>query len=363
MEGVAEKKKRKKIGKACIPCRRAKLSCDVSRPCMRCLRRGQCEGCQDAPEKASIDCSSNGNSSTLSSSSSSVFLSVAQPPFSVFNAPEYDFFQMYQNTHSLPMDDPVNLFESFQVSASTVPTVPNCFSKFVQPSLIGANDGAEKCMNTVIDLEDLFPSNPFFNSGSVCKSRGLPGCTDCTFNVDNILPQPLPITPKIQYETQHKLKKAMPFNFHSIAHLDRVVTELGLENVTSTHIVSLVQKLLALKTQSNNDPNTLSNYRSYLLFPSSPSVILSPSGLISHCNEAFSCLTGMDMNLLVGFCFYSLIDLLGILSILDMSMQGKGVGGRCVVRQLGSTLIQNCAVSLSTVHEEGALWLILQLIP
>jgi len=47
--GGDEKKIRKLTNKACIPCRRSHLGCDLARPCTRCVRRGICSECVDPP--------------------------------------------------------------------------------------------------------------------------------------------------------------------------------------------------------------------------------------------------------------------------------------------------------------------------
>lgn len=45
------KKKRKRVGRACIFCQRSHMSCDDSRPCKRCVARGCADQCRDPDGK------------------------------------------------------------------------------------------------------------------------------------------------------------------------------------------------------------------------------------------------------------------------------------------------------------------------
>ncbi|KAI8800485.1 hypothetical protein BJ742DRAFT_841341 [Cladochytrium replicatum] len=46
--------KRRKVCQACIPCRKAHMSCDDVRPCARCVKRNQAHLCTDAPKKSDL---------------------------------------------------------------------------------------------------------------------------------------------------------------------------------------------------------------------------------------------------------------------------------------------------------------------
>lgn len=48
---VAAPKKRKKISRACNNCQVAHLTCSTSRPCVRCIKRGLQDSCQDGARK------------------------------------------------------------------------------------------------------------------------------------------------------------------------------------------------------------------------------------------------------------------------------------------------------------------------
>ncbi|XP_049851178.1 uncharacterized protein LOC126325515 isoform X2 [Schistocerca gregaria] len=45
------KKKRKRVGRACVFCQRSHMSCDESRPCKRCISRGSADQCHDPEGK------------------------------------------------------------------------------------------------------------------------------------------------------------------------------------------------------------------------------------------------------------------------------------------------------------------------
>ena len=55
---IASSGKRKKTAKACGHCRKAHVTCDESRPCKRCTKRGLSDSCQDHPRKERIAVSS-----------------------------------------------------------------------------------------------------------------------------------------------------------------------------------------------------------------------------------------------------------------------------------------------------------------
>jgi len=44
-------KKRKRVSKACIHCRKSHLSCDEGRPCQRCIKKGLGDSCEDGEQK------------------------------------------------------------------------------------------------------------------------------------------------------------------------------------------------------------------------------------------------------------------------------------------------------------------------
>ncbi|KAL5037296.1 hypothetical protein BDV3_006813 [Batrachochytrium dendrobatidis] len=46
-----EFKKRRKVAQACVHCKKAHVSCEVSRPCRRCIKKGMSDSCVDAPRK------------------------------------------------------------------------------------------------------------------------------------------------------------------------------------------------------------------------------------------------------------------------------------------------------------------------
>ncbi|KAI8800241.1 hypothetical protein BJ742DRAFT_88611 [Cladochytrium replicatum] len=53
--GLTQKEcKRRKVCQACIPCRKAHMSCDDVRPCARCVKRKQAYLCTDAPKKSDL---------------------------------------------------------------------------------------------------------------------------------------------------------------------------------------------------------------------------------------------------------------------------------------------------------------------
>ncbi|KAI8897512.1 hypothetical protein BC833DRAFT_621144 [Globomyces pollinis-pini] len=196
------KRKRRKVAKACTLCRKAHVCCDEPRPCGRCVKRGHPELCTDYSKPAKSDSpipvqiqpkpNSNVNINNLGVMNQNYTQAV-------------DFFQLFQSTSALPMDDPTSVFSSLavlpsnQISHNT--DAPICFLPApnwppVQP---------------IFDLEDIYPSvaalGKQLQSSAACKSRGLNACLDCSFNIENRLPQPFPSTPPnanapIEYATE-----------------------------------------------------------------------------------------------------------------------------------------------------------------
>lgn len=244
-----------------------------------------------------------------------------------------NYFQLYHNNASLPMDDPNSLFSTVSFTSSLDdPVLPNCFSK--------------------LDMEDT--ATPLFHA---CRGRGLEGCIDCSFNIDNILPQPhlieyeSPIIPTIN-------------DHHTTAHLAPLLALLGIEIAISCHIIHMATKLI-----NTQKPSTTSKLKEYTEFfggttLSTPTGVFSPSGLMHSSNLPFETYFKPCLN----FCLYSVLDMASILQILDLTTKYENTGGfsfgRVSVRadEGGMRITRNCAVSLTTVRDAG-LWIIIQFIP
>lgn len=69
--------KRTKVNKACVNCSRWHVSCDVGRPCLRCVKKGLQNECVDAPRKRSKYLEGVPSGAIDSGTSTSVFMSSA----------------------------------------------------------------------------------------------------------------------------------------------------------------------------------------------------------------------------------------------------------------------------------------------
>ena len=317
MLNVAEpiKKKRKKVLKACISCRKAHVSCDSERPCLRCFKRGLI--CEDA-----IDDKPSDTSSQVS---------------------QIDFFQMFAS-NSLQMDEQNDIFQDL---SHTPANIPNCFSQLD----LNSTPGPAQLNNNMMDIEELFPSNPYFHA---CKSRGLPGCQDCSFNVENILPQPL-FVEKIGYDL---------VDFHSKRHLPGLLLKLQVNEPLKLYILSTIDEILRSSSRYQL-ANTIKDHLRLDLFPATPSCIISPTGLIRHANNRFARTFDIPNEEVQGSCFYRLLDLSGLLSFLELLKKGQcqDNGGFVNPGFLRLSIKQKSfGTSFSFVAEDGKMLLALQFI-
>ncbi|KAJ3306226.1 hypothetical protein HDV03_000146 [Kappamyces sp. JEL0829] len=293
--------------------------------------------------------------------------------------PEVDFFQHFYTNQDLPMDDPMSYFQALSgpTRSNSIPTLPNCFSQLAAPLPATSN-------NAIIDMEELFPSSgalarltidPYFTPPeNACSSKGLPGCVDCNFNIANMLPQPLPkqekgdATPKQTAHTPSIVNSNTILDYQKTDHLEQVFASAGIEIAISCHITYLAQKLMASASKSPaRMTSLLDRYQSQginHIYPATPSCIFSPSGLIVLANECFSELIGRSD--FKEFCLYSIMDMAGILSILDMCKKAEThphhAFGSCSLKGKTS-LAKKCAFSLSSFCEQGHYWIICQFIP
>jgi Fungal Zn(2)-Cys(6) binuclear cluster domain len=310
------KRKRKKVSRACINCRKAHVSCDDERPCKRCHKRSLC--CEDAPDDKFFD--SNSQVSQL------------------------DFFQMFAN-NSLQMDEPNEIFQDLNRSPANI---PNCFSQLD----INSTPISAQFNNNLMDIEELFPSNPYFH---VCKSRGLPGCDDCSLNVENILPQPL-FDGKIGYE---------PLDFHSKRHLPGLLQKLQISDPLKSYVLSTIDEIFR-NTSRYQLANNLQDHIRVDLFPATPSCIVSPTGSIRHANNRFASVFEIPQHTIQGSCFYKLLDFNGLVSFLEFLKKGQCHDNGNFVNPgfLRLTLkSKSFGTSISFVAENGKMLLALQFIP
>jgi hypothetical protein len=266
----------------------------------------------------------------------------------------FDFFNFFQQEAKLPMDEPGAIFQFLNNSQPQLPLyeskmpetsdlrVPNCFSK-------------------ITDIEDLFPSISFLNINQenlqhACKSRGLPACESCSFNIENIMPQPYDITTEIQMQTPDtSLSVNSPptlGHFISTLHLKKLSHTKGFDAAISSYIEISCQKNINISLKDSTDLCT-DSHNSLIVINTAPCCIISPSGLIKNANFSFmKLLTDNTQS-----CLYAYLDLSSILSLFDLinsyrtlhtptygriNMEGKGY-----------------AVSLTL---EG-IWIILNFIP
>jgi hypothetical protein len=270
---------------------------------------------------------------------------------------DLNFFDLFSK-NQMPMDDPTVIFDTLE--NNNFKQLPNCYA---QPDMI--------------DLEELFLSLP----SHACKSRGLSACQDCSFNIDNFLPHPIPQEDTIISLLEHNLLfqqnsdrrnsfelKELRFerDYHQIQHLEGILNSLGIEVPIVAHILSLVKKL-----NGTNNGIGLVSLESYeqninMIFPATPSLVMSPSGLIKYHNKAFSKLVKMEQHL-DGFCLYQLLDMSSILGILDLCQkyqcsEPQGFG-RCNFTLSSAKLLKGCSSSVSVFVQDQKLWITAQFIP
>jgi hypothetical protein len=379
----SQTKKRKKVQKACIPCRKAHVSCDEGRPCSRCVKKGISEKCVDAPR--TIEIIKRNNPVRIAPKVFSSGFNLYEQKQNNSNAfknsehgnEEPNFFELFSRNSELPMDDPNLIFNTLnpntepiiQKQRQSTGAVPTCFSEPNKNDL------------DMLDLEELFLPLP----SHICKSRGLSACNDCSFNIDNFLPQPARIDESSQTPILNSLKSneldllssasmadvdimnPLKIDFHQTTHLEPILNSAGIEVPIISHINFLVRKL----NSSTNSPKIINfpiktyvqNIR--IMYPATPSCVISPSGLIRNYNNAFTKLLGMNDSYLEGFCLFSLLDLSSILGILDLCqkyLDSDPTGfGRCTFRLAERT--RPCSSSLSLIISDGKLWIAAQFIP
>ncbi len=150
----------------------------------------------------------------------------------------------------------------------------------------------------------------------------------------------------------------------STDHLQQVLSTIGIEIAIICHIIYLAQKLMDSSAQSGSESSKLNNYRKegMELFPSTPSCIISPSGLILCSNQAFKELVALGS----GECLYSAMEMGGILSVLDTCKKMESIPNS----SFGSLSLKHSrpnprkfAYSLSSCVDNGNYWIICQLIP
>jgi hypothetical protein len=393
-------KKRKKVSHACVPCRKAHVSCDAGRPCARCIKRNHPHLCVDSVRSRKEIRSLPVPIAPKSFRNIQPKVPTHEPAQQ--QSQEMNFFEIFNSTSSLPMDDPEMIYDGLSLQAgptmdSNQSAIPSCFSQ-----------------TNLQELEELFL--PQINSSHVCQSRGLAGCQDCAFNIENMLPQPTPIDSNMDAQsmkgsvimdnnsvadslqqnytplfspimnrsmsTTPLLERAFdesrstmnfpihsfPAEFHFVDHLHRVLEERGIEIPIASHIIYLVRKLIEGTKKEVPPKFTMNAYINAITlgFPSTPTCIFSPSGLIIECNTPFSNLVAKSKEELIRFCLYSILDMGSTLCILDMAhkCESKEIPGfgRCIFN-LQQTNYKSCSLSLTTFTESGSLWIVGQFIP
>ena len=378
MKETENKPKRRKVTRACQLCRASHVSCDEKRPCSRCVSRNHPEKCIDI-EKPKIPLQFNsqcdkhqfsghlGETDVISVANSVYSPSVSSP------APNSSFFQLFMQDSELPMDDPLDVFQSLNLNRNpSQPRIPNCFN------------GQPVSQPKLRDLEELFLP-VVGNTAHACQSRDLDACMDCVFNVNNLLPAP-PFIPSnegtgdeylqsstmngtgISNEETVSVVNPSDFDFHSFANLRNELLSLEIESAVANHIEGLVNSLIVQKCMTPK-MYTLDMYTQVLDFAlaNTPSCIFSPTGCIYYCNAAFCDLLSMESARNMKFkCIFGWMDLGGILSLLG-ACQAQELGSktkflRCNFISKESKRQKSCSASVM-VFRDRSNWIVAQFIP
>ncbi|KAJ3254349.1 Transcriptional regulator of nonfermentable carbon utilization [Boothiomyces macroporosus] len=345
------KAKRRKVSKACVSCRKAHVSCDDNRPCTRCVNKGLADQCRDEPRTKPPDSRHSRNI----------------PIAPKMENKDINFFEMFSQMQSLPMDNPSEIFNSLSINPANrdpnaIIALPNCFSN--------PTSSISSPMLSMEELEHLFPKKDH-----LCSSKGLAGCDDCSFNIANALPQPKMLPNysnnpfQIGYSTSPTVKtsqiKPSPTNigsldYRSTSHLEPILKNLSIEVPIISHISFLVQKLYKQETRLES----LEHYAQLFTtsFLATPSCIFSSSGLIFDCNDSFLKLIQQQKPEMVGECIFSYMDMSSILSILDIATKpGHSGFGKCNFSK--KYVHKTCTSSISIFKDRDIVWVLAQFIP
>lgn len=389
---LTAKAKRRKVAKACTNCKSRKLACNEQRPCDRCVKRG--EVCRD-----NVQGVSEGNCKDFDSvmHSHSVASSVDEQHIAAMGTgfmqdSSFDFFSMFQQSHQLPMDEPVDVFQFLSLEAqpkqqsSSAPisatlsasNIPFSVSASAATSTVASAKSANPptCFSGITDIEDLFPSNPFFSSSdttvlnNVCKSRGLPACNSCSFNIENIMPEPYtqeqqplqpphnqklnksPLRPLHPPPQNQKLNMSPLDYYTSSSHLSSLFARKGFGDSISAYLESCSQKILIynIKESCSLLEESHNNLTDTAL---TPCCIISPTGVVKNANLSFLKLVSNTNT-----CLFAYLDLASIISLFDMINSFRTlqtpVFGRLALDG------KSCGVS---VEMRGEIWILISFIP
>ena len=278
--------------------------------------------------------------------------------------PETSFFEVFLNNSELPMDDPLDVFNSLKLTrTNSRPQVPNCFNS--QPT-----DARLR------DLEELFL--PVVGEKThACQSRGLDACMDCVFNIDNLLPAP-PMIPEEEEPNNNSNTNmsrqeisqdtsAIQLDFHSFVQLRHELQILDIEPAVANHIEGLVDSLI---TQRLSSPSiyTLEMYAQILDFAlaNTPSCIISPTGCVYYCNSSFATMVSVESpKNLTSKCIFGLMELGGILSLLAACSESGSNSkkfARCNFINSVTKRQKTCSASVM-VFKDKQIWVVAQFIP
>ena len=395
---LTAKAKRRKVAKACTNCKSRKLACNEQRPCDRCVKRGEVcrDNVQGVAEGQGV---SEGNCKDFDSAmqSHSVASSVDDASIAMgagfMQDSSFDFFSMFQQSHQLPMDEPVDVFQflslqaqpkqqsssaaiSATMSASNIPVSVSSLAPKSTTVSSAASTNPPTCFSGITDIEDLFPSNPFFSSSdttvlnNVCKSRGLPACNSCSFNIENIMPEPYtqaqqPLQPPqnqklemsplqpLHHPPQSQKLNMSPLDYYTSSnHLSSLFAGKGFDASISAYLESCCQKILIynIKESCSLLEESHNNLTETAL---TPCCIISPTGVVKNANLSFLKLVSNTNT-----CLFAYLDLASILSLFDMinSFQTlqTPVFGRLALDG------KSCGVSLEM---RGEIWILISFIP
>ncbi|KAF2689191.1 hypothetical protein K458DRAFT_413483 [Lentithecium fluviatile CBS 122367] len=164
-------KKRRKVNHACIYCRRSHMTCDLERPCTRCIKRNIGHLCHDEPregvkksktdpESSNGDKDSSQNEATASEAAPSTITQQSEAPDPGLNlAPP-----------PLPTSRGANTAAIAQPTPVSAPQLPSLTSH--NSSLLNYNDWASSSQNNFQDMHQFHPSY-MFNTSEVSNEYNL----------------------------------------------------------------------------------------------------------------------------------------------------------------------------------------------
>ncbi|OAG07005.1 uncharacterized protein CC84DRAFT_1143234 [Paraphaeosphaeria sporulosa] len=156
-------KKRRKVNHACIYCRRSHMTCDLERPCTRCIKRNIGHLCHDEPregvKKSKTDPESSNGDNSSSKHEATPADGAVNPMAQQTTAPDAGLTLAPPPPPVPPPDRGANAAALAQPVPVSAPQLPALTSQ--SPSLLNYNDWNAPSNNSFQDMHQFHPSYNF----------------------------------------------------------------------------------------------------------------------------------------------------------------------------------------------------------